>query len=90
MASLPELQRQLNIHRPLSAKMQAEIHVARRSAHALRAVQTLSCAERFSEGEEVQYLRRDDLAQLLEVIQSDLFDRLEALEMYIESLPPGL
>lgn len=90
MASLPALHQQLNPHRTLVSRMQAEVHVARRSAHALRAVQTLSCAERFSEGEEVQYLRRDDLAQLIEIIQSDLFDRLDALETYIESLPDGL
>lgn len=88
MASIPDLQRSLNIHRSLSSKIQAEVHVARRTAQALRAIQVLTYTDRIADGDEVQDLRRDDLAQLIEIIQSDLSDRLDALEMYVEQLPP--
>jgi len=69
--------------------LEQDVFKARRVSGALRAVQVLVQPYRFSEEEEpkaIECLHREDLAQLLEVLQSDLATRLDQIEGHVEVL----
>lgn len=67
-------------------QMESELTLARRVQGAMRAVQCLVQPEQLSERAELQGLGSEDLAQLLDVLQSDLGARLDVLDDCMNTL----
>lgn len=67
-------------------QMESELTLARRVRGAMRAVQCLVQPEQLGERDDMQNLQREDLAQLLDVLQCDLSARLDVLDDCMKSL----